>query len=146
MKKFNFSLQKLQNWRQIVFENEEARLAALLSERNLVLRQREDLDREEEIAALALYASTSVYSEDLAALSRFREFVRSEGARLEAARKRLEASIDAQRRQVLESRKELDVLRNVRDRRLNEWRREADKEQEQMVAELVIARWSCGTR
>lgn len=145
MKKFRFPLQKLRDWRQIRFEAEEARLAGLLHQRQQLALTRQRLTEESEAALVACATAATLRSEELLWLDSYRRFARAEAARLEGQMRGLEAQIDAQRRQLLEARCGVMVLDRLKDRQHQQWRKEADKEQEEMVAELVVARWKTVT-
>ena len=145
MKKFRFPLQKLRDWRQIRFETEEARLSGMLHQRRQLTLARQRLNEESEAALAACVTAATLRSDELVWLDSYRRFARAEAARIEGQMRGLETQIEAQRRQLLETRRSVMVLDGLKDRQHQQWRQEADKEQEEMVAELVVARWKTVT-
>lgn len=80
--------------------------------------------------------------QELQALDSYRCYVRREGQRLAALRVPLEARIATQRRALTEAERKVAVLDLLREEKMEEWKKELDKEQEDLVAELVVARWA----
>lgn len=146
MKKFRFPLQKLRNWRQTRFETEEARLAGLLHQRQQIVASRDRLTVESEQALTACVQAAQLQAADLVWLDSYRRSARIEMERLTVKEKSVGDQIVKQRTQLLAARRDVLVLDNLKEQRHQQWRKEADHEQEEMVAELVVARWKLGGR
>lgn len=146
MKKFRFPLEKLRAWRRSRFEAEEARLQALFAEQRRIHNQRERLAAEVEASLNQLAGQRTACAEELMALNSYCLYAQHEGRRLERTQRQAEQEIANQREQLLKARRDVEVLDSLREKRLAHWRAEADKEQENMVAELVIARWKAAGR
>jgi flagellar export protein FliJ len=140
MKKFSFPLEKLRAWREMQFKAEESKLQALLSEQASLAALQMSLEAERRRADDAL-ARPSINSEELLAADRFGAFATRQQERLASASRDLDGRIALQRGNLLEARKKVEVLDHLKEKRLAQWRAELDKEQENMVAELVVARW-----
>ncbi len=145
MKKFSFRLEQVRHWRESQRDQEEARLQALFAALNQLERAQVELGN------AAAKAEQSVRSrpdaplppiQELQALDSYRYYVRRECQRLADLRVPLEVRIAIQRRALAEAERKVEVLNLLRDERLEEWKKELDKEQEELVAELVVARWA----
>jgi flagellar export protein FliJ len=146
MKKFRFPLEKLRAWRRSRFEAEEARLQALLTEQRRIQHQRERLVAEMDASLNHLAGKHTACAEELVALNSFCLYAQHEERRLEHTQRQVGHEIDKQREQLLKARRDVEVLDRLREKRLGQWRVEADKEQENLVAELVVARWKAAGR
>jgi len=93
-------------------------------------------------ASPAVAAAASVDGWHLSALDRFHRYALEENQRLVQSRIKSQERLEAQRRQVVEAHKQVRILEVLREKRLANWRSEADKEQEQLVSELVVAQWN----
>lgn len=144
MKKFRFSLEKVRRLRESRLESEQALLRNLLAERGEVERRRQDLDGEESRAMAELRLKRVVEVQELTALEGYRRFAGLERSRLRAAAASLDGRIEQQREALLAARRQVEALNCLRERRLEAWRKEVDRETENAISELVIARWSAG--
>ena len=141
MKKFQFRLDGLRRYRNMLFEQEQARLQELLRERDALEARRRGLENEMEESRQRILGLRAVSAEDLAALHGFRRYVDAEGRRIDEAQSRLGERIAHQRAAMHAERRRVEALDGLKERRLETWRKEVDKETEQAVAELVIARF-----
>lgn len=146
MKKFRFPLDRLRNWRQSRFEAEQARLQALFAEQRRVQAQRDALIREMDASVDRLAAGGSACAEELIALNSFCLYAQHEARRLDQSQKHIGHDIEKQRAALLAARRDVEVLEKLREQRLRQWRVEAGREQEGLVAELVVARWKAAGR
>lgn len=139
MKKFAFPLEKVRAYREQNCRREEAALDHMLGHARILEARRTALLHE-------AFASPEEVTDaaSLSALAQYRNYARREEIRLTQETIRLAAAISGQREKLVEVRKDTEVLNQLRDDRLNAWRREADTEQEQLVADLVTARWKRG--
>ena len=144
MKKFRFSLDKLRQLREARLESERTLLNSLLAERRAVERRRTELDEEEMRAMGELRLKRVVEVQELSALESFRRFAGVERGRLQSAAATLDGRIEQQREALLEVRRQVEALNSLRERRLEAWRKEMDRETENAIAELVVARWQDG--
>lgn len=140
MKKFAFRLERLLQWRTLEREQEEGRLQALFSELEQLDAARRALEGNLESAEESVLRP-DVLTEERQALDGYRRFVASERRRLLGLRAKLETRIEKQRIVLVEAERKVEALSRMRDDKKAEWRAELDKEQENMVSELVVARW-----
>lgn len=141
MKKFRFPLEKLRAWRHLELENEQARMRALLNEELQVLRRREALASDLERARTSVWGGGTVSAVELAALNQFAIYAGQEDRRLDRLLGQIRQAICQQRSVLLAARREAEALNQLRDRRLAQWRADAGREEENIVAELVVQRW-----
>jgi flagellar export protein FliJ len=145
LKKFSFRLEQVRHWRESQRDQEEVRLQALFAELNQLERARVELGNAAAKAEQSVRPTPDAPSppiQELQALDSYRCYIRRECQRLAGLRPPLEARIVAQRRALVEAERKVEVLDLLRDERLEEWKKELDKEQEDLVAELVVARWA----
>jgi flagellar export protein FliJ len=146
MKKFRFPLDRLRAYRKIQFDTEQNRMQALLAESRRVEQRREALQQELEMARIPLREGGLLTAEELAAVGNFANYVDHQSRALGHLQRQIGHAIEQQRQNLLEARRAVEALDQLRGRRLNQWRAEADREQENLVAELVVARWKTAVR
>ncbi len=146
MKRFRYPLESLMRLKQARLDNELAKIEQIVSEISQTEQRRLVLGREVQSASLAVSSATSVEGWQLSALSSFHRYALEENERLFRARLKSQERLETQRRQVVEAHKQVRILEVLKEKRLADWRQEADKEQEQMVSELVIAQWNARRR
>lgn len=140
MKKFAFRLDRLLQWRTVEKEQEEGRLQALFSQLEQLDAARRALEQNAELAENSVLRP-DVLTEERQALDGYRRFIAIERQRLLGLRAELETRIEKQRLVLVEAERKVEALNRMRDDKKAEWRAQADKEQEDLVAELVVARW-----
>jgi flagellar export protein FliJ len=140
VKKFAFRLERLLQWRTLEREREEGRLHALLAELEQLDGAHRALERNAESAEESVLRP-DVLTEERQALDGFRRFVASERRRLLGLRAELETRIEKQRLVLVEAERKVEALSRMRDDKKAEWHVDLDKEQEELVSELVVARW-----
>jgi len=144
VKKFTFRLESLREWRTFEQEREEERMRQLF-------REGQELDSaagalEEAAREADLFVRQGgLFSGEWQTLSSFRRHVSAERQRLGQARAALETRIDSQRRSLVEANRKVEVLNRLKADKREQWRQQLDKEQEETVAELVVARWRSAT-
>jgi flagellar export protein FliJ len=141
MKKFRFPLERLLNYRRGRLAAEQARLERLVAEQAALERRRAALEHEERFVMESLRRLPVITASDLNAAEGFRRFAAAECVRLLSEAGMLASRIEAQKNAVLSARREVEILERLREKRLHDWRSEVDKDMEQQVAELVVARW-----
>jgi flagellar export protein FliJ len=141
MKAFRFPFERIREWRGQQLEIEEARLQRLFAERNALRARRAELDRQRLAEEQALRAPAVAQAEELAALDAFARYVIAEKKRLGEAEAECERRIEAQQAAVLEARRRVELLDRLKEKQLSEWRREFDREQENLAGELFLAKW-----
>jgi hypothetical protein len=77
---------------------------------------------------------------ELESLDSFRVHGRGQIRNLENQEQQCEARVIAQRTQVLEARRQFELLERLRQKAMNAWRAAGNKEQEELAAELFLAK------
>jgi len=141
MKRFAFSLERVLSWRRMQARVERLRWERIRTELRAIEEQRERLRAEHQRAAERLRSVGSVLGAELAGLDNFRRHVEAERARLEPKRAECEQRLLAQMRVTSAKEREVKVLEHLRERRVETWTAELDRETEQQAAETYLSRW-----
>ena len=140
MKRFEFRLDRVLEWRQTELDLELAGLGRLTAEAQAIDRRRAEVEAERSAAEQSLVSSTTVEAQQLAALDAFRAWALQERVRLVQARTACETRIGEQRQRVLEARRRLRLLEKLKGTRKSEWEAEFSRETENLAGELYLAR------
>jgi len=140
LKRFVFRLERLLIWRRLEKEQQEGRLQALFHERQQQDAVRIALETGARMAEESVLRQ-DVFIEERQALGNYRRFLTNERLRLGRLRTELEGRIEAQRLLLVEAERKLEALRNMREDKQAAWRCQMEKEQGDLVDELVVARW-----
>jgi hypothetical protein len=139
MKRFTFPLETARQWRNRQAEIQEMRLQQLVAEKQNIEDRRvaldEELDRERR-----RIGDGAIDVQRLASLDRYATFVTREQHRLAAARADCERRIEAQRAVLMEARRAFQLIERLKEKALIEWQAAGAKEQEELAAELFLAR------
>jgi flagellar export protein FliJ len=139
MKKFAFPLETARKWRARQAELEEVRLQLLLTEKQTleerVASLQAELDREHR-----RIEDISFDAGELSRLDGFRVWVTREKQRLRNSVAECEKRIGAQRSELLEARRRFQLVDRLKEKALLDWSRAGAKEQEDLAAELYLAR------
>lgn len=142
MKRFQFSLQRVLEWRSLQMRSSEEQLARLQENHAGLVHRETALAAAELKSETALLTSPVIRGSELQSLAAFRLGMKSERATLQAARLKCEAEIAQQRTRVVKARRDFRVLEKLKERRFHTWTYEADREMENMAAEAYLSRWS----
>jgi hypothetical protein len=142
MKRFQFPLQRVLDWRSLHMRAAEEQLARL-QEQHAMFVQRENALRAAELKAeMGLLKLPSMAGSDLQSLAAFQSRVRTERAELQTGRARCQSAIVQQRTRVLIARRDFRVLEKLKEKRLQSWVYLSDREIENTAAENYLARWA----
>jgi hypothetical protein len=140
MKRFEFRLERVVAWREEQLDVEECRLHQFQAElRNLEAR-RAALESEEATSAGALVRAAALTAEDLHREDQFRRYAARQRELIAAQKTATERKINEQRARVLEARKNLELLKRLRAKRLATWTADFARELEQQAAEAHLTR------
>ena len=139
MKKFSFPLETAHRWRESQAEMEEARLQKLFAEKHAIDRRVAALDGELQAEHRRIEDRISD-ARELAMLEEFRAWASGEKRQLSAARAECERRIAAQRTALVEARRRFQLLDRLKEKSLIAWHAANAKEQEDLAAELYLAR------
>jgi len=139
MKKFEFSLAKLQNYKEQILESEKNNLGILRKELNDLQFRLEELIRLVDMKSdeLAYIMLRGVTMSDLAARKRYITVKQQEGHEVRRAIMFKEAEVESQLQVVVEATKEVNTLEKLEERQFEEYRYEESKREEQFIEEFV---------
>ncbi|MBN9658700.1 MAG: flagellar FliJ family protein [Acidobacteria bacterium] len=128
-------------FRQSSLDQKLIELENALAEARALEERHAALTREERQATTAVRSLSVVPVQELLALESFRHWTEKELQKLQRDARQLEEKIQQRREAVVAAQIEVESLTTLRERRLDAWRSEVDRETEATVAELVVARW-----
>jgi flagellar export protein FliJ len=142
MKRFQFPLQRVLEWRSLQMRSAEEQLARL-QEQLAALVHRENALRAAELKAeVGLLDMPVMDGADLQSLAAFQVRMRNERAALQASSTKCHAEIAQQRMRVLAARRDFRVLEKLKEKRLQSWIYLSDREIENTAAEAYLSGWA----
>lgn len=142
MRAFAFPLRQALDWRRTQVDLEENRLRQLAAAREELALAAVRLDLVKGRAEQTVREAPAVAAGDLWALAAYRERLIAERQMLEARRAACEQQMEAQRQKVMEAQRQCRLLEKLEERRRAEWRRQTDREMENLAAESFLALWN----
>jgi hypothetical protein len=140
MKKFTFTLETARKWWEHQADVEEVRMQALLAERQKIENRIGSLQTGLE-AEHRRIEDTSFYAGELALLDAWRVWVNREKQRLGGSLTDCASRIEAQRVALAEARRRFRLVDRLKEKAAITWRKAGAKEQEDLAAELYLARY-----
>lgn len=140
MKKLQFSLESARRWQEKQFEIEEARLQQVNAGLNQVRAQRKLLENSILEEGRRVSNAPVVAAPELALITQLHDFAGRETRRLAAQESTWEKRLAEQQQRLTAARKKLELLNRLRERAQVEWRNAFAKEQEDLAAELFLAK------
>ncbi len=141
MKRFHFALEHVLSFRRRQLEFEEAKLEALASERSALDAESSRLESEAAETRRSLMVTGSASSQDLVAADLYLRYLAAEKRRQAARLADWQARASKQQQAVVEARRRVRLIEKLEERQFQEWKAAADREQENLAAELYLARW-----
>lgn len=142
MKSFDFPLERVRQYRDKQAQIEESKLERLYAGRRSLELRREQLDRHRAETEKSILSAQSVDAMQLAALGHWSSFVETQNQLIGKQLAQCEAQIALQRVKVIETRRQFQLLDKLKEKRLNSWKAECDRELEQQASESYLAQWS----
>ncbi len=140
MKRFHFPLETARRWRLERAGIEELKLRQILAEKQKLAAAKGQIQGEMAQTVRQVLGQPSIPSLELESLDSFRLHVRGRVRKLENQEQECEARIVEQRNKVLETRRQFELIERLRQKALTEWRAAGNKEQEDLAAELFLAK------
>jgi len=138
MKKFDFPLGRVMDWRATQARVEESKLESLYAELRAIEASESALMRQRSEAERAVLAGTT--GAVLNSLDTFRKFTISEHTRLEKLREECARRIAAQIQVVAAKRRDVRLLERLHDRRHQAWTRDLHREIDAQADEAHLAK------
>lgn len=140
MKRFDFPLEKVRRWRHEQAEVEEVRLQKLFAELRAIEAERQLMEAERTTAEAAVRALPDFAPQDFVNLETFRHYVKDRLRQIDQKRVHQQTKVDQQRKILLEAQRQFELLDTLRQKALVEWKAAESKEQEELAAELYLAK------
>ncbi len=145
MKRFEFALKRVRQWRQTQVDIEMGKLQELFGElrrlRGEVAQLAGAVQAAEHDLEVQAGEGKVLQPVALSGLDSFRMFAKREQAVLARQQAELSRQIALQRRRLIDARRDYRLLDKLRERALAAWERENDKETEALAGELHLAKW-----
>jgi hypothetical protein len=141
MQAFHFRLERVLVWRRQEQRREEARLEALNGALRALEAEAAAVPKRRADALEALAHAESVTGADLAALELHRQWAIREAKRLAQEIAETRRSLTAQEIKLAEARRRVKLVERLKERRLETWRLESDKEMEVLAGEFAVMEW-----
>ncbi len=139
MKKFEFPLDRVLDWRRTQARLEESKLERLRADLHAIESQLAEAARLRQESVRELITAKSVTGLELAALDDFRKASAVECVKLKESAEEAEKRVAAQLGVVAAKRRDVKLLENLRARRLDGWKLEFGQEIEREAGELFLA-------
>jgi len=146
VRRFEFRLERVRQWRETELETERAKLAALLRARQELESQlaslRMTLEQAERAVLGPAERGESIRLELLVWITAYRRWARQQEQLITGRLLDLDRQLDEQRQRVLETWRRYELLNRLRSRAWMQWLLESDRELERQASELTLIRWS----
>lgn len=141
MKTFEFSLERVREWRDERVQLEESRLEHLYGELRGIEARRSELEASRTTADRGLLQAASVTAEQLRSLDEFRRYVRAQRLLLVAETADCERRIEEQRLKVIEVRRQFRLLDRLKAKKFALWQADFNRDIENHATEAYLAKW-----
>ena len=141
MQRFRFTLERVRQWRREQSEIEESALGELVTKRQSLIDGMELLQCERREGDAALVRCATVLAQELAAVESARQWIKTETIRLVSRVQETDKRIEQQRARVVQARRNYELLQRLKDRALQKWQQDADRELDQLAADVFLSQW-----
>lgn len=141
MKRFDFPLDRVRQWREKQIAIEDAELEKLFSKRRLLEQSLDLLETEAAESARAVALAPSVSAMELQSVDAFRRYAASQRILIARNIASCDAEIAAQQQKVREAHRRFELLDKLRQRKLTAWTAELNREIEAEAGEAFLAKW-----
>jgi flagellar export protein FliJ len=141
VKKFNFPLGRVMDFRRAQARIEEVKLEGLHAELRALDTREAALNAQQAQSEKALKAATSVTGFDLELFDSYREATKEELRRLAKAKVDCSKRVEAQLQVLITKRRDVRLLEKLKEQRLGKWEKEMFKEIDSQAEEAYLAKW-----
>jgi flagellar export protein FliJ len=141
VKRFEFKLARVRDFRRQQLEVEESKLETLFAERQALEAESARLETEAGGIRRLLMVTGSAEAQELVAADRYLRYLAAEKTRHAARMADWGERARKQEAILVEARRGVRLLEKLEEKQLAEWNAEADREQENLSADLYLARW-----
>jgi flagellar export protein FliJ len=141
MKRFEFRLARVRDFRRQQLEMEEAKLELLRAERRQLEAESLRLRNEASGTRNSLMVTGSVEAQELVAADHYLHYLATAEKQQAAKMANSQERTAKQQQAVVEARRRVRLLEKLEEKQLRLWKADVDREQENLSAELYLARW-----
>jgi flagellar FliJ protein len=142
MKKFDFPLDRVMDFRRIQVRLEEAKLEVLYTGLRAIDAREVSLIQQKAKSEKALKSADSVTGQDLQLFDSYGRAMREELKRMDKTRVECRKRIAAQLAVVVVKRREVKLLEHLKEQKLDKWEEEMSKEIDSQAEEAYLAKWN----
>ena len=141
MKKFRFSLETARKLRHHQFDVEAAKVSAIQRELTQLDDLGEQLSDWENLEEGEVMRKSVLLPRELHGLEGFRKYLHKQQARHETLRAQTTQRLEAQKERSQEAKRAAELLDKLKDRALERWEKDANKEWDAFAEEVFISQW-----
>jgi len=145
MKRFEFPLERVRQFRKLQMETEQAKLEQARARLQSVDAMIAELNRQRSLAQdssrQARSSPRAVSMSDVAGHAQFALYLQRMEHALNGRRHEALLEMERQRKVLLEARRKYEMLHRFRDSSQSAWQAEFSREQENLAGELFLAKW-----
>jgi flagellar export protein FliJ len=142
VKKYNFPLGRVMDFRRMQARLEEIKLEGFYAELRAIDTREVALIEESVQSEKALRAAASVTGFDLELFDSYRQAAKEERKRMDKARAECRKKIDAQLQVLIVKRRDVKLLEHLKEQRFEKWEKEMFKQIDQQAEEAYLAKWT----
>jgi len=142
MGRFHFPLDRVLRWRSLEFALEQAKLKRLGQEQIRLQMQVASLGAERSRLGASVVTLPDARGEDLRAMVGYGANLRRRAEKLTKLSTRCERELAAQKKKYNEAKQRLQLLEELRERKLAEWHYEQGQALESLAAESYLSTWN----
>lgn len=142
MAQFHFSLEKVLRWRALELASEEAKLELLLREQLRLQTMRADLSAEKSNLDRSLDTLPDLRGADLRAVGAHAASLKRQADNLVKLVAKCHRDLSEQKKSYRAAKQRFRLLEELRARKIEEWRKEQDREQDTLATESFLASWN----
>src|SRR4051812_4820870 len=141
MKRFEFSLEQVMQWRRLRADLERAKLESLFAKLRDLDQQKLNLEEEEASAHDVVKNQDSVRSQQLLALDRFARHMSTQKELLDGNRVALFGEISQQQIKLIAAQRDFELLEKLKTHKKEDWQAAFNREQEELASDAYLAKW-----
>ena len=142
MARFEFALEKVLRWRSIELVTEQAQLKRLIQEQLRLQTLTTELGAERSRVDSSLATLADLSGDDLRSVAACRLRLRRQAENLAALSAKAERELAAQLKRYNASKQRVRLLEELRERKLERWRYDQQRQLETLATESYLSTWS----
>jgi len=140
MKRFQFPLDRVRRWRSEQASLEELKLQQLRAESARLTSARLEVEAEGQRSAQQVLSQPTLDPFQLTSLESYGLHLRRRVYQLANLERQAQVKVGEQRQRVMEARRQFELLNRLQQKAWQEWLAGSNKEQEDLAAELFLAK------